>query len=418
MPGSAKTTALASFTTSTVSNVRRFPNCELVYDLTVEGAHEFIANGVVVHNCDELAAWGGTGGGGERVADETWNMMMFGLRLGPRPRIIWTTTPKPKELVRRLSKPKSHRHITTGSSDENRANTPDSYFEQLDQYAGTRLERQERFGEIIDDEEGAIISKSWLRLWPAKKTLPKFDFIVASFDTAFTDSSLDARSHVPDPTACGVFGAFWNPETEREEILVLDVWDEHLGFPDLLPKAKAVMKQGYGDDHDLPMLKPMFGPGRATQGPGIGRKPDIMLVEDKGSGISMRQMLEREGIPLYPYNPGNADKAARLHMVSHIFAQKMVWVPESSARPGQFANWADSETKKDGRTGWLTQLVTFKGKNSIRFDDYVDVTSQALRLLIEKQIVTGIKKPTEERERDRDREENPPPKTRGNPYAQ
>ena len=28
-----------------------------VYNLVVDGAHEFYANGVLVHNCDALASW-------------------------------------------------------------------------------------------------------------------------------------------------------------------------------------------------------------------------------------------------------------------------------------------------------------------------------------------------------------------------
>ena len=44
--------------------------------------------------CDELAAW---------QYDETWDMAMMGLRLGEKPQVVWTTTPKPKDLVRKLS---------------------------------------------------------------------------------------------------------------------------------------------------------------------------------------------------------------------------------------------------------------------------------------------------------------------------
>lgn len=42
---------------------------------------------------DELAAW---------IYDDVWDMAMMGLRLGQHPQALWTTTPKPKELVRKL----------------------------------------------------------------------------------------------------------------------------------------------------------------------------------------------------------------------------------------------------------------------------------------------------------------------------
>ena len=37
---------------------------------------------------EEFAAW--------RYLQEAWDQMMFGLRLGPRPRWVMTTTPKPR----------------------------------------------------------------------------------------------------------------------------------------------------------------------------------------------------------------------------------------------------------------------------------------------------------------------------------
>jgi len=43
---------------------------------------------------DELAAW--------QRADEAFDLLMFGMRLGTRPRIIATTTPKPNTIIRNL----------------------------------------------------------------------------------------------------------------------------------------------------------------------------------------------------------------------------------------------------------------------------------------------------------------------------
>ena len=44
--------------------------------------------------CDELAKW--------RHAEQTWDMLQFGLRLGDRPRQVITTTPRPIPLLKRL----------------------------------------------------------------------------------------------------------------------------------------------------------------------------------------------------------------------------------------------------------------------------------------------------------------------------
>lgn len=359
---------------------------------------------------DEVAAW---------VSDQdTFDMMMFGLRLGDNPRFVWTTTPKPKDLIRKLVEKKSHRHITAGSTYENRANLARSFFDQLVQYEGTQLGRQELEGEIIDAEEGAIIARKWLKLWPANRPIPALEFVICSMDTAFTEKSQDRRSHDPDPTACIVLGLFWNDEAVgavsrdgdtrvrkgRMEVLLMDCWDAQVGFPELIRKAKREMTVAYGDDLDRPTIKPLVGPRRMGSS---GRKPDILLIEDKGSGISLRQALEQEGVASYPYNPGHADKTSRLHMVSHLFAQGLVWIPESERLPGRFKTWTQT---------MVAQLCSFRGVGSTKHDDYIDVWSQGLAYLNNKGLLMTT---TRKRANDTaDREDDPAKRQpRMNPYA-
>ena len=340
--------------------------------------------------CDELAAWGRD--------EDTWDMLMFGLRLGPHPRVVWTSTPKPRTLVRKLTEPKKGRVIIRGSTYDNKANLAASFFEQLKKYEGTKLGRQELDGELIDGEEGGIISRSWFNLWPAKKPLPAFEFIIMSLDTAFTEKTLDRRTHDPDPTACTVWGVFWHEDVMS--LLLLDCWSDHLGLPDLIKKVKHEMSVAYGDDEDSALIKPLIGSSKPQ---GSGRKPDMLLIEDKGSGISLRQMLSREGIQAYAYNPGRADKLTRLHLVSHIFARKMVWLPESEKFAGRPKTWTEP---------MLEQLCAFRGPGSIKHDDYVDAVSQAIRVAIDKNLLSGVK-----REKKSVRDIPPPRKTAVNPYA-
>ena len=337
--------------------------------------------------CDELAAW---------MYDDVWDMAMMGLRLGQRPQALWTTTPKPKELVRRLVANKAGRVIVTGATYDNRANLPDSFFDQLAQYEGTTLGRQELYGELIDPEESGIVKRSQFRLWPHDKPLPRFDLVVMSLDTAFTEKTMDKRSGDPDPTACSVWGVFFHEK--RNNVMLLDCWEEHLGLPDLIRKVRRELSVSYGDDDDAALIKPLFGSSKPTTS---GRKPDILLIEDKGSGISLRQMLEREGIEAYAYNPGRADKLTRLHIVSPIFARKMVWLPESAKHPGRPRNWVDP---------LLHQLCSYTGPGSIKHDDYVDSTSQALRLMMDKRLLDAV-------QAKKDEPVGPPPKPVANPYA-
>lgn len=339
--------------------------------------------------CDELAAWA--------YADDTWDMAMMGLRLGPHPKAVWTTTPKPRDIVRKLTQPKPGRVLTNGTTFENREHLPDSFFATLEQYEGTRLGRQELMGELIDPEESGIIKRSWLRMWPSDKPLPHFEFILMSLDTAFTERTQDKKTHDPDHSACTVWGIFRHTDNKRHVIL-LDAWQDQLGLPDLIKRTKRELNSAYGDDKDTALIKPMFGSAKPVTS---GRKPDMLVIEEKGSGISLRQMLEREGILAHAYNPGRADKLTRLHIVSPVFARRFVWIPESMRNKGRFTTWSEDV---------IQQLCAFAGSGSIKHDDFVDSTTQAMRLLMDQGMIDMTRaKKTEEAA--------PPPKPRANPYA-
>lgn len=340
--------------------------------------------------CDELAAW---------LRDrDTWDMLVMCNRLGTNPQVLWTSTPKPRELVRELSAPREGRLIIQGSTYDNKANLAPGFFRNIEQYEGTRIGRQELHGELIDPEEAGIIKRSWFNLWPHARPLPKFDLIVMSLDTAFTEKSLDNRSHDPDPTACSVWGVFYYAPKKgaaMTHVMLLDCWEDHLGLPELMKRVKREMAASYGGEEDQAVVRPLFGNGRPA---GSGRKPDILLIEDKGSGISLRQMLQAARIEAYAYNPGRADKVSRLHLVSPIFSQRRVWLPESENTPGRAKTWCEP---------LVAQLCAFTGEGSTRHDDHVDTTTQALRLCLDKGLLNLLKP-----EKKEDRGERPAPPSR------
>ena len=101
---------------------------------------------------DELAAVAATS---EVTAQEAFDNAMMGLRLGVDPRVLVTTTPRPKKIIIDL----------VGDDDwvKTRANTKDNPFlaktaaESLERrYAGTRIGRQELNAEILTDTPGAL----------------------------------------------------------------------------------------------------------------------------------------------------------------------------------------------------------------------------------------------------------------------
>jgi predicted phage terminase large subunit-like protein len=133
-----------------------------VHSLSVADVHEFFAEGVLTHNCDEAASLMDAHLGD--ADDTTWSNLMLGLRLGTDPRCVVSTTPKPVKLLRGtkerpgiLNAPGTV--VTRGSTYDNLANLAPTFRAQvLDRYEGTRLGRQELHAELLEDVEGALWS--------------------------------------------------------------------------------------------------------------------------------------------------------------------------------------------------------------------------------------------------------------------
>ena len=97
--------------------------------------------------CDELAAW---------RYPETFDQLMFGLRLGNNPQCVITTTPKPTKLIKELVE-RDDVHVTKGNTFENEENLAESALAMLkERYEGTTMGRQELYAEIVDNLEGAL----------------------------------------------------------------------------------------------------------------------------------------------------------------------------------------------------------------------------------------------------------------------
>jgi predicted phage terminase large subunit-like protein len=131
---------------------------------------------------DELCAW--------RNAQETWDMMMFGLRLGRKPQVFITTTPKTTKLLRNIiSDPKTH--ISKGSTFDNAANLADTFLDAVKKtYEGTRLGRQELYAEILDEASGALWNRELLfKCEVDRDEVPPLSRIVVSVDPAVTNKT-------------------------------------------------------------------------------------------------------------------------------------------------------------------------------------------------------------------------------------
>lgn len=108
--------------------------------------------------CDEIAKWLNNAG----QAQATWDNLKMGMRLGERPQIVATTTPRPVPLVRALVNDASVA-ITRGRTLDNDLNLPDAFLTAIIRdYGGTRLGRQELDGELIEEPEGALWTRAMI----------------------------------------------------------------------------------------------------------------------------------------------------------------------------------------------------------------------------------------------------------------
>jgi phage terminase large subunit-like protein len=136
--------------------------------------------------CDELAKWEKPG--------ETWDMLQLGLRLGERPRVLVTTTPKPGPDLARIMAAKGC-VVTHGKTRAN-PHLPAAFVETVEElYAGTRLGRQELDGELLPDVAGALWSVELLeRCRFISSTLLTNPFVSSAVETPIGHARLHGIS--------------------------------------------------------------------------------------------------------------------------------------------------------------------------------------------------------------------------------
>ncbi len=139
--------------------------------------------------CDELAKW--------KYAENVWDMLQFGLRIGT-PRQMVTTTPRPVSLLKKLmAHPQTA--ITRAKTKANATNLSPAFLKVIEQlYGGTQLGRQELDGEMIEDTAGALWTRRLIETSRCTEA-PSLVRIVVAVDPA-------AASH-KRADSCGIVAA-------------------------------------------------------------------------------------------------------------------------------------------------------------------------------------------------------------------
>ena len=272
--------------------------------------------------CDELAAW---------EDPDAWDQLMFGLRLGNRPRTVVTTTPRPIALLKSLIN-RDTTYITRGNTFENAKNLAATALLELQaRYAGTRLGRQELEGELLEDVEGALWSRSWIENTRIKtEQLPSLYRIVVAIDPAVT-SGEDS-----DETGIVIAGA-----TNDGHFYVLE--DATMkGTPDSWGK-RAV--QGYKD----------WKADRIVAEVNNGGDMVVMVLQQVDKFVPVTKVHATRGKRMRAEPISALYEQGRVHHVgsfTKLEDQMVSWTPESNDSPDRLDAlvWSLTELKDGGST--------------------------------------------------------------------
>ena len=185
---------------------------------------------------------------------------------------------------------------------------------------------QAQYQQQPTSEQGAIIKREWWKEWEGENP-PQCDFLIQSWDTAFT------KNERSDYSACTTWGVFYKNEDQNDaNIILLDAFKKRMEFPELKDKAYRHYME---------------------------YEPDAFIVEAKASGAPLIYELRQMGIPVQEFTPtrGN-DKIARINAVSDLFASGKVWAPRT--------RWAEEV---------MEEMASFPNSEH---DDLVDSSTQAL----------------------------------------
>jgi len=136
---------------------------------------------------DELAKF--------KYPQQVWDNLMFGLRNREDLRILVTTTPRPIPIIKELKDDPNTKDIT-GSTYENRDNLPQKYFDYvIRKYEGTRLGRQEIYGQILEDNPNALWTRKIIENNRRNKA-PKLIRVAIAIDPQATDNIMSSETGI------------------------------------------------------------------------------------------------------------------------------------------------------------------------------------------------------------------------------
>lgn len=187
---------------------------------------------------EEFAAW--------RYMQQSFDQLRFGLRSGPRPHWVASTTPKPKPLLTRLKNGEIPGVVTTHATMYSNPHLPEHIRQMLeDAYAGTDLGEQELYGQILDEMANAFwrrnaIAASRIRLDDLPDTIRRTVGVDPSGGAGEQGIVVTAKSGLLLP------GVLPGPDPDPEEARPVQQRPQHHGFV-LDDRSCQLPPEGWGE---------------------------------------------------------------------------------------------------------------------------------------------------------------------------
>lgn len=274
---------------------------------------------------------------------DLWDNVQIATRLGSKPQIMLTTTPKRikqvRELVAKARRGEGDILLITGSTYDNVALSPE-YLEVLTGlYSGTRLEAQELYAEVLDEVEGALWTETLIndaRTYDLPGRLP---LRVVAVDPSTADVPRDE---------CGivVVGASNEPKAIHRTGWVLD---DRSGLMTPSKWARAVVEAAH--DYDAIVI------AEANQGGAMVR--EMINSATGGADIKVRLVHAKDS------------KKLRAEPVAAVYDQRRVrHVGRFPQLEDQMTSWVPSEVAKspdriDALVHGLTALLLPSARGAV-----------------------------------------------------
>lgn len=367
---------------------------DVVYNIRVTPHHNYFANGILVHNCDDphnLAD-------GESDVIRTKTVRWFDEAMSNRLNDLKKSTIV--VIMQRVNEFDVSGHIIENEDDyvhlvipmefDGRVcQTQLGYDDDGDPIIWTdpreeigELAWPERYGESTlvrfrrnpfmwagqyqqtpEPRGGGLFKRDWWQEYflPVGASPPPFDHIVASLDSAYTKNERN------DPSGMTVWGAY-SDNYGNPKLMLLDAWRKHLE----IHAADVVRERGESEQDYKARCQREWGLVEWVAYTCKRHNVDMLLIEAKASGLSIAQEMQRlysnQGWGVELMDP-EGDKYMRAVAHVHLFADGVVTVPvshefperkDSALVPRKFAELVITESAlfPNGRYKDLTDSMT------------------------------------------------------------